>query len=223
MAVKIETTHTVSFEGSPKWHIKAEQVKHVDGSSFVKVRPYDEAFCRCVVHGCLDLPKRSRPSLAQCPGWKALLKCRNDAVAEQMKSLEPEHEAASLFGNDTRASKKSAPRLNAAQLQELRDNPEVMEFVIDGAGGRPPLNVSTIKPAHPCDDMYIPLDSDSIHDPRDPATSRARHRHVGRMGTGVGGSHGQAFEGCRAAAHAAHAIAMSLRSSVEGHVAGGDR
>ena len=31
-----------------------------------------------------------------------------------------------------------------------------------GADGRPPLDISTVKPAHPCDDFYVPLDSDSI-------------------------------------------------------------
>ena len=161
MNMKIDTTYTVSFDGSPKWHIKADLVKQVQGSSFIKVRPYDESFCRFVVHDFLALPKRNRPSLAQCPGWKALLKCRNDAVAEQAKETEPEGESISLFGSDTRASKKVV-RLNAAQLQDLRDNPEVMEFMVAGAGGRPSLNVSAIKPAHPCDDLYVPLDADSI-------------------------------------------------------------
>ena len=83
MNMTIDTTYTVSFDGSPKWHIKADLVKQVQGYSFIKVRPYDEAFCRFVVRDFLALPKRNRPSLAQCPGWKALLECRNDAVAEQ--------------------------------------------------------------------------------------------------------------------------------------------
>ena len=159
MNVKIDITYTVAFADSPRWKVKADNVKTVDGTSFVKVRPYNESFCRFVVHDCWALPKRNRPSLAQCPGWKPLPKCRNDTVLEQQK--DPEHEATSLFGTDTRQDKKKT-RFNAAQLQEMRDNPEVMEFPVPGAAGRPTLNVSTLEPAHPCDDLYVPLDSDSI-------------------------------------------------------------
>ena len=158
MQVNIEVCYGVSFENSPQWMIKAEDVKTVDNVVFVKVRPYDPQFCKFLAHGFLELPKRCRPSLAQCPGWKALLKCRNDKALEQ--TANPDQEA-SLFGSDQKQTTKKLVR-NAAQLQELRDNPEVMEFTVPGVEGSPDLNVSTIKPAHPCDDLYLPLDGDSI-------------------------------------------------------------
>ena len=158
MQVNIEVCYSVSFENSPQWMIKAEDVKTVDNVVFVKVRPCDPQFCKFLAHGFLELPKRCRPSLAQCPGWKALLKCRNDKALEQ--TANPDQEA-SLFGSDQKQTAKKLVR-NAAQLQELRDNPEVMEFTVPGVEGSPDLNVSTIKPAHPCDGLCLPLDGDSI-------------------------------------------------------------
>ena len=135
-------------------------VKVIQGTTFVKLRPYDPTLCNVVLADFLDVPKKSRPSLSQTPGWKALLKCRNDAVAEQCKD-EPGSEA-SLFGKTAKQSKKAAPKLNATQLQEIRDNPAIMEFPVPGTNGNPQLLISTVRPGRPCDDLFVPMDGDSI-------------------------------------------------------------
>jgi hypothetical protein len=165
MAVKVEVNYSVGFDGSASWNIKASDVKLVEGTAFAKAKPYDPSFVSFVLHEFIQLPKRSRPSLAQCAGWKALIKCRNDAVAAAALDERTQPVEASLFGDgNSKAQRKDkyVPRLNASQLQELREHPEVLEFAVPGANGRPPLRISTVKPAHPCDDFFVPLDGDSI-------------------------------------------------------------
>jgi len=68
----------------------------------------------------------------------------------------------SLFGTQEQRSKKNVPRVNTARLQEIREKPEVMEVFIPGVGDNPGMNISTIRPAHPCDDPLALLDADSI-------------------------------------------------------------
>ena len=164
--MKVEVTYSASLDNSAPWKVKASDVKIVDGTPFAKVKPYDPSFVSFVIHEFVALPRNSRPSLVQCDGWTALIKLRNDTVAELSKETEASSGAdamVSLFGDcNSRASKKYTPRFNASQLQDLRENPEVMEFAVPGTDGRPELHISTIKPAHPCDDFHIPLDSDSI-------------------------------------------------------------
>ena len=160
MPVTIDVCYSVAFNDSAPWRVKSDIVKVIQGITFVKLRPYDPTLCNVVLADFLELPKRSRPSLSQTPGWKALLKCRNDAVAEQFKD-EPGAEA-SLFGKTAKQSKKATPKLNATQLQDIRDNPAAMEFPVPGTNGRPQLLISTIRPGHPCDDLFVPMDGDSI-------------------------------------------------------------
>ena len=168
MPVKVDITYVIAVDNasgkSPSWNVTSDKLRAVDGINFVKLRPYDESLCKVVCQGHLDLPKKIRPSLAQCSGWKDPLKCRNDAVAESMESQDAGAEV-SLFGDDAKPSRKRvrAPsRVNAAQLPSRRDHPEVMAFLIPGTNDRPPLLVSTLRPAHPCDDLSVSLDADSL-------------------------------------------------------------
>ena len=98
------------------------------------------------------------------PMVENVLRCRNDAVAEQALAASGggDDESAALFGDTACTKSKKPARLNAAKLQEMRDAPGVMEFSVPGVVGSPALNVSTIRPAHPCDDPFVPLDPDSI-------------------------------------------------------------
>ena len=161
MPVKIEVSYSVSMNKSSVWKIKADLLKAVDGVTFVKLRPHDESFCKFVVQDFLDMPKKCRPSLGQCQRWRSFLQCRNSTAAEQFQDA-TDAETTSLFGSSAKQSKKNAPRVNATKLQEIRDKPEVMEFPVPGIGEAPYLMVSTIRPAHPCDDPFVPLDPDSI-------------------------------------------------------------
>ena len=161
MPVKVEVSYAVSMNDAAPWRIKAELLKTIEGSTFVKLRPHEEAFARFCVQGCLELPKKCRPSLGQCQGWKAFLQLRNSAMAQLLRAA-GDDESLSLFGNQEQRSKKNAPRVNAAKLQEIREQPEVMEVFVPGVGDNPGMSVSTIRPAHPCDDPFVLLDADSI-------------------------------------------------------------
>lgn len=160
MPVTVEVAYTVSIDGSAPWKVSGDLVRVVDGLSFVKVRPWDPQFVRLVVHDFLKLPKGARPSLAQCPGFKEVLRLRNSHVAEFC--AEPEPTEPSLFGNTVAKKKAKVTRMNATKLAELREAPAVMEFTVPGVSGCPPLNISAIKPIHPCDDLCVRLDGDTL-------------------------------------------------------------
>ena len=135
-------------------------MRTVGGFVFAKANAYDPSFVSSVVHDFIDLPQKNRPSLASCDGWKALIKCRNDAIADMLKEDETSTSAeSSLFGfGNVKAFSRASPRLNAAQLADLRENPEVMEYALRVSNGRPELRISTVKFAHTCDDLYVPMD-----------------------------------------------------------------
>ena len=138
--------------------------KVFDNTGFVKLRPWEPALCKLVAHNVVDLPKGSRPSLAQCEGFQALMKLRNETTPE-FKDVEPDSETASkLFGNGSsqKAQKTKPPRMNAIKLQEMRESPELIEVPVPGVGEGPALNITFIKPPHPCDEMYISMDPDSL-------------------------------------------------------------
>ena len=165
MPVVVETTYNIMLDASPPWRVASDLVKVVNGTTFVKLRPWDPTFCRLVAHNIVDLPKRVRPSLAQCDGFQSLLKLRNDSTPEFQDIENPSTTGSRLFGDSTsqKAKKKpKLPRMNAAKLQELRENPVLLEVAVPGVGEGPTLNITFIKPAHPCDEMCIRMDPDSL-------------------------------------------------------------
>ena len=161
MPVNIEITYALSMGDGVLWKVKADHLETVNGNTFVKLRPHEEAFARFCVHGFLDMPKRCRPALGQCPGWKALLQLRNSAM-EDILIAAGDDASLSLFGSQEQRGKKKRQRVNAARLQEIRENPEIVEVFIPGIGDNPGMNISMVRPAHPCDDPIVRLDGDTI-------------------------------------------------------------
>ena len=167
MPIVIETAFQITMDGSPTWKVAADRLKKIDDVWFVKLRAHDQSLINLVLHEIgmdkAHTPKKGtkRYSLAAHPGFKALLKLRNESVLE-LEAAEPDADTAAATLFDVAQHKKSKrPRLNASQLQDLRESPQVFELPVPGFG-RPALCISTIRPAHPCDEMIIKLDEDSI-------------------------------------------------------------
>ena len=174
MSVRIETCYQVKMDASTPWKVAMDSWKLVEGEVFVKLKPYEQSFVQLVCHDlALELPKyKKKLSLANCEGFKALVKLRND-VAASLEQSEADAENAddakteSLFGkgDETEAGNKKikkVPRMNAARLQSLREFPELMDVSIPGGSERPSLLITFIRPAHPCDEMCVKLEPDSI-------------------------------------------------------------
>ena len=166
MPVTVSIAYNIGIDGSTPWTVSTDLVRTIGGAPFVKLRPYDPAFCRLVSHGWITLPKGTRPSLANTEGYKALLKLRNDAVLEfkaEVPKLTPVQAALLRNAPQSKAqAKKKSPRMNASQLQDLRDNVQAIEFLVPGKSKSPPLLISAVKPAHPCDELIVRLDSDTL-------------------------------------------------------------
>ena len=166
MPTVVEVAYNVSFNGSAPWRVPSGLIQLVDQLPFVRLRAWDGAFVRLVIHHLLELPKGqsySRPSLASCEGFKALRKLLNDAVAVAAQCATAEPQEKSLFGESATSCKtKKAPVMKASQLNELRATPTTCEFLVPGSDGRPALSIMAIKPVHPCDDLQICLDADSL-------------------------------------------------------------
>ena len=167
MPVTIETTFQISMDGSSPWKISGDRLKCIHGKHFVKLRAYDYSLISLVMHDSADFQKESSSvkrkfSLANVPGYKALLNLRNKCVEEQTaESSESDKAAALLFGAPD-PKKKNKPRMNASQLKELRDAMQLFELEVPGIGERPALQITMLRPVHPCDELCVELDADVI-------------------------------------------------------------
>ena len=167
MPVVIESNYSITIDGSPGWCVRSELAKDVDGKRFVKFRSWDPSLCKLMAFiANVDLEKKARPSLANCPGYKALLQLRNDCVTEFHVASDAGNAAdkglqQALFGGTEtlkKKGKKPAPRLNALQLQELRENLQIIQAIVPSDDG-PSMEVLMVKPAHPCEEVFIHLDA----------------------------------------------------------------
>ena len=161
MPVLVEKHYTISIDNSPQWKVPADAIKVVEGAEFVKVTPYDQSFVKLLCFGCLQLPKNAyKLSAASLDGFREVLRLRNAAAFKDVDGGDaPE---LMLFASTAATPKAKARRLNAAQLKDMRDAPSVFEFEVPGAGDNPPLLVSMLRPIHPCDDLSIKLDEDTL-------------------------------------------------------------
>ena len=162
MPVVVEKQYAISIDNSPQWKVPFAAIKAVDGEEFVKVTPYDQSFVKLLCFGCLELPKNAyKLSAAGLPGFKDIICLRNAvAFADVQDSGAPEE---LLFGRQVASDKKAkTPRVNAAKLKDMPSAPNVFEFEVPGVGSAPPLNVSMLRPVHPCDDLAVKLDEDTL-------------------------------------------------------------
>ena len=168
MPVTIEATFSVQMNNSPVWKVTSDLIRQVDAEHFIRLRPWDLGLVKLVAHEVIDLPKKCRPSLVQCPCFKALIKLRNEAYAK-LQRLEDSDDEPSLFERTDITDANNKPtlglrpaRINAAQLNALRQNVEAFDVEVPGAQANPSLLISMVKPAHPCDELCVKLDACSL-------------------------------------------------------------
>ena len=160
MPVVIETSYSVSIDDSPVWKVNSDLVRNIQGQAFVKLKPYDPALVRMLSHGVIELPKRARATVAQTEGFQSLVAFRN-AAALKMAVEGTDAQAEALFGPQNNGEKKRE-RVNASQLKEMRDNPEPLEVQVPGVQDAPALMITFLRPAHPCDDIAVQFDADTL-------------------------------------------------------------
>ena len=167
MPMTIETTHTAKLDDSPGWNITKDLIRNIGDNAFVKLRAYDMGLIRMVCHDACDLPKKNyKLTLAHCDGYKSLIGLRQAAVAE----LQRESPRLALGGSAPPLAdaaqpvqkRRRQPLLRADQLQELRDNPQVIEFEIPQIGELPPMVIECVRPVHACDELTVKLCPDTL-------------------------------------------------------------
>ena len=170
MPVVIETIHCLRFDDSPEWRVSNDLLRNVGDDVFIKLVAYDMGFIRLVCNGVCELPKkRYKLTLAQCDGYKSLLKLRQDKVEDLIRQ-ESGHGAQSSgrhalglsSGTAPLSKKRRQPKFNASQLQELRDKPQVIEFDLPGVGGMAPIAISCLRSCHPFEQLTVKFDADTI-------------------------------------------------------------
>ena len=165
MPVVIEQCYTVSFDDGAKWKIKSDSVRSIEGVTYVKIMPYCQSFIRFIVDGAFKLPTTVKMSLAGTDGYMELIKLRNSASKCLHDELNSDASASAdhqdLFAVAD-ASQPKKKRLSVAQLREIRSAPTHIEFTVPGIGGAQPLDVGSIRAAHPEDNMWIRFDEDTL-------------------------------------------------------------
>ena len=160
--MSIETMHVLKLDGAPEWRVTNQLLRTVGDEIFIKLRAYDMGFIRMVCHGVIDLPKRNyKLSIAQCDGYKALIGLRQNKANQTTQALGRDALAGSASLGD-RSRTKRPKRVNASKLQELREDPQVMELEIPAIDGRPPVLISCVRPCHPCDELTVKLCPDTL-------------------------------------------------------------
>ena len=167
MPVVIQTSYSITIDDSPVWKLSPELVKTVGEQPFLKLRSFEPNLIRLICHNHIDLPKNNRYSLNQVDGWQALMKLRNDAAfgsAGASGDTSSSPIMASLFGASAKPPKKQQKpaRMKATELQQLRNNPTPFEWEVPGVDAAPSLMVTSLKPAHPGDDLWLLLDNSNI-------------------------------------------------------------
>ena len=170
MSVIVQPAFTITMDGSSPWKVNADKLKNVGGQWFLRMRAWDTGLIHLIANDFCELPKKTRFSLVSCEGWESLIKLRNASVTQLkaqsgMDSDKSDEAAQALFGSiDSNASKKNLkkPQMNAAQLKELREEPKLFDINVPGSSDRHALMVTVVHPAHPCDEMCVKLDADTI-------------------------------------------------------------
>lgn len=154
MPCSIQTTVSVSMGGTAAWHIKNTSIITVGDQNFVKLKATEYGLVRLVTEGIVDrMPKN--PSLWNCPGFKRLTKLRNERQAADLTADNP---ASDLFDGGRTAQKKA--RRTAGELRDMRSTPTLIQVDVPTAANM--KTIPMVRPAHPCEDVCIPLDSEII-------------------------------------------------------------
>ena len=160
MPVVVEMSFNVSLDGSPTWKIGASLIKHVDNKPFLALRPHDAGLIRLLAHNHVELPPKQRYCLTHCDGFQQLLSLRNEIAFEPPANSTA---ATGLFaGSAVPKPKAKQVKLRASQLQAIRNRPEVIELELANVGANPDMIISVLRPAHPCDHVYVQLDGDTM-------------------------------------------------------------
>ena len=167
MPVVIQASYSITIDDSPVWKLSPELVKPVGEQPFLKLRSFEPNLIRLICHNHIDLPKNNRYNLNQVDGWRALMKLRNDATfgsAGASGDTSSSPIMASLFGASAKPPKKQQKpaRMKATELQQLRNNPTPFEWEVPGVDAAPSLMVTSLKPAHPGDGLWLLLDNSNI-------------------------------------------------------------
>ena len=154
MAVVVEQVFSIIVGDSSPWRAHPKLVRMVNDVPYLKLPSHDPSLIRLIAHDHVELDKKTRFSLAQCDGFKALVELRNSSC----QSTAADESAPGLFD----VTPKKRTKLTADQCRQLRECPEVQEMLIPGVNGSPSMMVPTLLPAHPCDDIAIRLSADCL-------------------------------------------------------------
>ena len=154
MAVVVEQVFSITVGDSAPWRVHSKLVKMIDDVPYLKLASWEPSLVRMIAHDHVELDKKTRFSLAQCDGFKALVELRNSSC----QSPAADESASGLF----EVTPKKRTKLTADQCRQLRECPGVQEMLVPGVHGSPSMMVPTLAAAHPCDDVVIRLSAECV-------------------------------------------------------------
>ena len=160
MPIIVEPSYHISLDEAATWVVKPDMLVRHDEHTFVRLRTWDKNLITIITNiAGVELPSKSRPSLAGCPGYNALKSLRNSMMSA---GEEDSNTASALFGREAAINLKVKPaRISLAQMAQLRANPQVMEVPINNAS-RGQFTALILRPGHPNEDVSVLLDSETL-------------------------------------------------------------
>ena len=113
MAVVVEQVFSITVGDSSPWRVHPKLVKMIDDVPYLKLPSHDPSLVRMIAHDHVELDKKTRFSLAQCDGFKALVELRNPTC--QLPAADGS--ASGLF----EVTPKKRTKLTADQCRQLRE------------------------------------------------------------------------------------------------------
>ena len=162
MPVTIEATYSVSLNGSIAWKIGSDLIQKVGDDTFVKIKPYDQGLVRMLCGDLLELPTRTRFTIAKCAGYQELMSLRNEAAQALARQDGAQSSGVALLFGVGKKKQKVRRLLNASRMKDLRDSPESCEVNVPGYDAAPALLISCVRAVHPGDELAVRLDQDTI-------------------------------------------------------------
>ena len=164
MPVVVEPSYNITMDGKNHWVVKHDMLTMVQQRPFVRLRSWDRALITMIASVAdVQVPTKSRPSLANCPGYISLRNLRNVAAASELSIGDDQQAAMALFGEIEAAPAKPAKahRKSAAEMADLRMHRQTVEAQLQADGGFP-FTVLFLKPGHPNEDVAVLLDPEVL-------------------------------------------------------------
>ena len=154
MSVTITNHIVITKDGHKPWTVPETDVVTADGLSFIPMNKYGRSsgFVKLLRNMDEDVKVKSLLPLSSTCAMKELKDIRNMAhTTDLCGALAMFNDNEVNLGNQP---KYRPPRKSKAQMNQMKQSPQVMEIIVDGRVTK------TIVPLHPNEPFWMPLETD---------------------------------------------------------------